>query len=474
MIRVLLAAGLVAAVLSAPAAAQSVTDHAGVFGGREVAYRAYVEETAFRDDDGALSGTMVTTSYVETGGDADRPVLFIFNGGPGASTTPLHFGAFGPYARHGEGADEVLAANPHSLLDTADLVFIDPVGTGYSRPEGDGAPFWSRSGDVETVAEMIRRWLDRHGRTDSPRYLLGQSYGTVRAAEIVARERDLDFDGVMLFALVPGDRSGPIALMTALPSYAAAAFHHGRVEADGRTVDEVYQDAVRFARTDYLAALVQGASLPEGDRREMAGRLAATTGLPVALIEDADLRIDNRLFMLNLLKDETLRTGQLDARATRSLDAPAQQPPRDDPGLGYVPRGQPAPDPADVLLRRGEAESIADAYFSQALNYVSESPYNALNLDVNAAWDHEGFADALPGLAAVMDEEPGLRVFWAAGYFDFSTPAYAGRYTLDQAGIPADRLTEAYFASGHSVFVDQDNLADLAGRARAFLAPDAR
>ncbi|MFN3538283.1 MAG: S10 family serine carboxypeptidase-like protein, partial [Brevundimonas sp.] len=286
-----LAAGVALTLaLAAPAAAQDpqgprsvATSHVAQLEDGPVAYQAVVAETVVRSEDGEGSGTVVTTSYIRTDAvSAERPVLFIFNGGPGASTTPLHFGAFGPMRRFGEADDQYLAMNPHSLLDAADLVFIDPVGTGYSRPHDDGAPFWSRTGDARSVADVIRDWLARHDRSDAPRYLLGQSYGTIRAAEITRVAPDLNFDGVLLFALVPGERSGLLAHMSALPSYAAAAWHHGRAARDGRTVEQVYEDAVVFARTDYIAALIQGAALPDAERNAMAGRLSAMTGLPAA------------------------------------------------------------------------------------------------------------------------------------------------------------------------------------------------
>ncbi|MBA3999417.1 peptidase S10 [Brevundimonas sp.] len=475
-----LAAGLaVMLTLAAPAAAQDarnprsvVTAHVTQLQDGPVAYQAVVAETMVRSEDGRASGTVVTTSYIRTNvAPAGRPVLFIFNGGPGASTTPLHFGAFGPMRRFGEGDHQYLAMNPHSLLDAADLVFIDPVGTGYSRPHDDGAPFWTRTGDARSVADVIRQWLARHERTDSPRYLLGQSYGTLRAAEIMRVAPDLEFDGVLLFALVPGERSGPLAHVSSLPSYAAAAWHHGRAARDGRTVEQVYEDAVVFARTDYIAALIQGAALPDAERGAMAGRLSAMTGLPAALIAENDLRITNTLFMFNLLADQGLRTGQLDARATARLDAPAQRPPYDDPGMNYGPEAVARPaDPEETVFRPEDGVSVVDAYYADVLDFRADDTYQALNLEVNSAWDHEGFIDAIPHLAEAMARDPDLRVFWSAGYYDLSTPAYGGRYTLDQAGIPADRLTAAYFASGHSVFIEDTNLEALADAVRDFMA----
>lgn len=452
----------------------AVTRHNLNLGGADVAYDAVVAETVVAAPEGEDQAVIVTTSYLRADvATADRPVLFIFNGGPGASTTPLHFGAFGPMQRLGEGEAQFLVANPHSLIDAVDLVFIDPTGTGYSRPQdpslGQGAPFWSRTGDARSVAEVIERWLAIHNRSASPRYLLGQSYGTVRAAEVTRVAPDLRFDGVLLFALVPGERSGPLASMSSLPSYAATAWLHDRIDRRGRSVEQVYDEAVRFARTDYVSALIQGGALPAAEKAAMAQRLSDLTGLPAALIAEHDLKIDNRLFMFNLLADRGLRTGQLDTRATARLDAPAKQPPHDDPGLSYAPEAGRAIAQGEAVFRARDGGPVVDAYYRDQLNYRSAEAYQALNLRVNSAWDHEGFKDAMPYLAQAMQRDPQMRLFWAAGYFDLSTPAYGGRYTLDQAGVPADRLTAAYFASGHSVFVEDRNLAALAQAVRTFM-----
>ena len=438
-----------------------------------IPYQAIVTRHRVQSADSAAQATIVTTAYTRTDiSDARRTVLFIFNGGPGASTTPLHFGAFGPMRRFGEGDAQYLLPNPNSLLDDADLVFIDPVGTGYSRPDEDGQPFWSRTGDARSVADVITQWLADNDRQDAPRYVLGQSYGTLRAAELTRVAPDLKIDGILLLALVPAERSGPIAAMSALPSYAATACFHAITDCNGQSPKAVYDQAVQFARTDYLTALVQGGSLPEVEKQQVAQRLSALTGLPQVLLLQHDLKIDNTLFMFNLLRDQGLRTGQLDARATDSLNAPAQQPPYDDPGLNYSPESHSRQQQTgDQAFRAAGGGSVVDAYYAQRLGYRAPDKYEALNLQVNSAWDHEGFTDAMPYLAQAMKRDPNLRLFWSAGYYDLTTPAYGARYTLDQAGIPADRLTAAYFASGHSVFIEERNLQELANAVRAFIRP---
>ncbi|MAK65109.1 MAG: peptidase S10 [Maricaulis sp.] len=465
-----------------PTGASASSAHEGVFNGVPVSYTALVETTLLPGADGETAGRMVTTTYLADSDDPDtRPVLFLFNGGPGASTTPLHFGAFGPQRRFGEEEAQVLAPNPDSLLDVADLVFIDPIGTGYSTPETeeDGAQFWSPQGDAESVAAVIQSWLLRHDREASPRYVLGQSYGTVRAGAITRAAPDLDLDGILLFALVSDMREGDVSYAVRFPTMAATAWYHGRIPQDGRTAEQVFEQAVAFVETRYWPALNEGENLSEADRLAIADEMSAWIGLPADYIAGLDLRLSNRDFMLHLLEDEGVRTGQLDTRATRSLDAPAQRPPYDDPGLSYHPDSV---DTSGLQNARGfdpaEHASIVEAYFQDWLGFEPATPYRALNLDVNRAWDwgpdgFTGFGGTNAYYAEAMAADPGLRLFWAAGYYDLSTPAYAGRHGLAEAGVPADRLTAAYFPAGHSVFVGEANRALLGDAVRDFLVPHA-
>ncbi|MDO8900077.1 MAG: peptidase S10 [Phenylobacterium sp.] len=477
LVTLALAASLAsAAQAQAPAAppAAAITTHSGLFNGQPVTYRAAVEAWRVSPGEGAASGQIITTSYVRTDPPAGpRPVIFLFNGGPGASTTPLHFGAFGPKRRLGEGAAQQMVDNPDSPLDAADLVFIDPVGTGYSRPlnPDDGQAFWTPTGDALSVKAVIADWLSAHGRETSPRYVLGQSYGTTRAALIAHHGADLNLDGVLLFALVARPPGFEMPYVTSLPSFAASAWSHGRIPREGRSAQDVYDQAVQFARTDYVSALIAGASLPPAEMAAVAQAMSALIGLPTDLILEKNLRLGRADFYLNLLKDQGLRTGQLDARATRPLDAPAQRPPYDDPGLSYTPPRPPG-EVTGALPVSAAGLSAVESYFKEHLGFATAEIYESLNLEVNAAWTWgQGEDEANQRLAEAMAANPRLRVFWAAGLFDLSTPAYAGRYMLDQAGVPAERLTAALFASGHSVFVDPKGLTRLSAAVRSFVAP---
>jgi carboxypeptidase C (cathepsin A) len=368
--------------------------------------------------------------------------------------------AFGPKRREGDG----LAANPHSPLDAVDLVFIDPVGTGFSRvlPGGDGQPYWSRTGDGAAVKSVILNWLTENGRQESPRYLAGQSYGTVRAAVILGETNDADFDGVLLFALVGSAAGREMPFVTSLPTFAAAAWHYNRIDRAGRSVDEVFQEAVEFARTDYVTALIRAGSLPASERGQIARRMSSLIGLPAELIEENDLMIDKTTFMFELLREQNLRTGLLDVRVTAVRDT-TRMSGRDDPALAGANRSD------ERSATRVRPPSSLETYFTRDLAFTTEERYIGVNFEVNSAWDWEDRRDVVPIYARAMRSDPDLRLFWAAGYFDLTTPAYAARYALDRTGIPADRLTAAYFPGAHSVFDEEANLAELAESVRRFV-----
>ena len=457
----------------AEAPAQSfVTRHVGTFNGQKVKYVASVAETVLRNADGEPTIRFVTTSYVREGlkDKASRPVIFLFNGGPSSASTWLHMGAFGPKKRTEDGPNQRMVDNPDSILDAVDLVFIDPIGTGYSRPFPgvDGKTFWSRDGDAASVKSVMAQWLKANGREASPRYMLGQSYGTTRAALVADIGADLKLDGVLLFALVGYPPGREMPFVTTLPTFATTAWYHRKVA--GRSVQQVHDEAVEFARTQYVTALIKGASLPEAEKRAVAEKMSAMIGLPTEFILAKDLRLSREDFMFNLLKDQGLRTGQLDGRATARLDAPAKRPPYDDPGMGFA-EPRPAGPAQSGVLPVAKGMNALESYFKDTLKFRTSETYNSLNLDVNAAWDHQGMADVNGLLGKAMQASPKMRLFWAAGYYDVTTPPYGARYALDQAGVPGERLTAAYFDGGHSVFTDPGNHAALSAAVRRFVRP---
>jgi carboxypeptidase C (cathepsin A) len=243
-----------------------------------------------------------------------RPVMFVFNSGPGASSSPLHFSAFGPRRRGGPG--DSLRDNPYSPLDAVDLVFIDPIGTGFPP-----APRRRRS----TVLDHLRRrgvgedvhqsWLKVNGREASPRFLCGESYGTVRAGEIVSAHKDLTFDGVLLFSLVARPTGPEMPYVVTLPTFAVTAAFHGKVDPAGRSVSEIFEEAATFARTDYIGALIQGDALPAAEKTRIAQELSNASGCPPISSRARTCASETR-FHDEPAQGTRRACGQLDSRAT--------------------------------------------------------------------------------------------------------------------------------------------------------------
>jgi carboxypeptidase C (cathepsin A) len=454
----------------ATASAKVVTTrHAITLAGKRIGYRAIVTETPLAGADGTPAAVAVTYAYVADGvrDTAKRPVLFIFNGGPGASSSPLHMKGIGPRRLVGTHMED----NPHSLLDAADLVFIDPVGTGASMPIAgkDAAPFFSVGGDARAVAMLIDRWKQANGRAASPTIIVGESYGTQRALAMLneaMKARQPLPDGVVLLALaLGGDGSPATEAMVQLPTLAAVAWYHGAADRGGRTIAQQFEAARQFAETDYVTAMVQGSALPAADRAALAARIAPLVGLPADVIAKSDLAVDKQDFMLGLLAAKGLRTGQLDARATRAIAASNFHPPFDDPSMSLG----------------SDTTATIERYLKDELGYAVPSPYRSLNLGINFKWNYEaarGGAYAggsfAPYLTAAMAAKPSLRVFTAGGYFDLTTPVEAGIFALNQARVPVDRRTTHFYPTGHSIAEDETGLEELSADLHDFIGRIAR
>jgi carboxypeptidase C (cathepsin A) len=452
-----------------PSARVVATRHRITLGGKPLAYHAIVSEQAMPGADGTPVAIGVSYAYVADMPRAagQRPVLFVFNGGPGASSSPLHMQAFGPRRMVGGGAATHLEDNRFTLLDVADLVFIDPVGTGASMPiKGkDASGYFGVGGDARGVAAMISGWLAANGRTGSPVLLVGESYGTSRALAILNESMKAKAplpDGVVLLSLSIGDSDGPVVSdAVLLPTLAAVAWYHGAVDRAGQSVAQWYDAALHFAQTDYAAALMQGPALPTAEKQRVAACMAALIGIPAATLAAHDLRLERRDFMLGLLAAKGLRTGQLDGRATRAIAASNMRPPFDDPSMS---------------LGSGTATTI-ETYLRDELGYALPSGYRSLNLGINFTWNWDkeyggsyratSFA---PYLRAAMAAKPTLRAFAAGGYYDITTPVYAGQFAIEQNDVPAGRIAFHRYPSGHSAFEDPDALAALSADLHRFVA----
>lgn len=453
------------------------TAHVGEFGGRKLRYTATFQEQALTDSSGRAIATLSATSYTLDGAAKDaRPVLVAFNGGPGASSSPLHFGAFGPYRQERQpDGTRALVPNPASLLPLADLVFVDPVGTGFSRvlPGGTGQPFWTPDGDAQAVLDFIRSWLKANGRTRSPLYVAGESYGGYRLATMAKFADDLPIAGLVLispgFALTSlGDYSTDLPYVFDLPTMALAARFHGKVAPDSRTAPQYFDDVAAFAQGEYVVALMQGSALPTAERDRLASKLSTLLGLPASTIASAGLRVDSETFLTSLLKDDGKLVGRLDTRITGPIPS-------------NVPKGRSGAmnDPALGLGRTNVITSpTITKYLRDELKVPLDRDYVSLTLDVNFSWDWragtfgpDGAPNPAPNLAALMTAQPQSRLLVVGGLYDLTCTVLGVRYAITHAGIPLERVTWARLESGHSPFEGKEG----AGRMREifgdFIAP---
>jgi carboxypeptidase C (cathepsin A) len=464
-------------VVAEPVAAPVTTHHREHVGGASFSYSATAGEFVLEDNEGKPAATIFSTSYVrdDVRDVSKRPVLFLFNGGPGSASHQLH-AALGPIHSSqsidvdapADAATGKLVPNPYSILDATDLVFIDPVGTGYSRllPGGDGHAYWNVAGDANAVLTFIRAWLQENGRGASPKFIAGESYGGVRLATLLNSADDLKLSGAiflspMLDLTASMEAQGnDLPYIVALPTMAADAWYQNKIDRNGRTVEETFKDTQLFADTDYAAALFRGSELPETDRRRIAHEVAERIGVSDQFVLDNNLRIPVRSYVVALLADKKMRIGQLDGRYVGvASDLAKNRPPFDDPSMA----------PGDDIYR------LFPAYFA-SLGFETARPYVGLAMEVNLHWDWStlppsgrGYASMMPSVTGAMHRNPDLRLMVASGYYDLSTPLGAVEFALDHADLPRDRVTTAFFEAGHSVYRNAEVNALLSAKIREFI-----
>lgn len=450
-------------------------DQAIHIGKTKLSYRIGWSSLVLTNESGAQAATISATSYTRTGvaNPATRPVLFAFNGGPGASSTPLHFNLLGPKRRIDDAPDAKKKAHPwvdntETLLDAVDLVMIDPVGTGYSRElqAGEGKRYWNVEGDGEATLQFIRNWLQQNNRISSPVFIAGESYGGTRVAQISKDLADLNVSGIILIspALDFGSASGgnDQRFIFDLPTMAVTAVAHGKVDGRGRSVEQIWKDARDFAETEYVAALQRGSLLPPDQRSQLAKKISTLIGIAPAVIEDSNLRLDSQLFL------ESLVPGQVVGRINTRIAAPKPErrsdPSRpaaaDDPALGMIGK----------LINKSD---FAREYLQNQAGLRTSLDYYALRLDLAMSWDWFGSAprnlpadqilefrayyNLTPNIAALMSKRPNMRVFLMGGYYDLATPLLGPRYALTHSGVPMDRVTMLALESGHTPFQEDEN-----------------
>ena len=434
--------------------------------GKVIKYTVTADTLMLKADDGKERASVFHVSYLKKDTEAkDRPVMFAFNGGPGSSAVWLHLGALGPklVPTSPDGTETLpppvtLIDNPHSILDVTDLVFIDPVSTGYSRPEGDtkGGEFHGVEGDIKSVGDFIRRWTTEHKRWSSPKYLLGESYGGVRAAglaEELQSSYGMSLNGVVMlsslldFRTLHGAQGDYLVNQVYLPAMAAVAHYHGKID---RNRDELLAEAQLFANGPYASALFAGATLTNAEIKTLATKLAELTGVSPELWIETNLRLSPTRFRRELLRDENKVLGRFDAR----LAWPAQSKDSDYPSY----------DPSYSVAYGAFSTSML-AYLTDDLggNEIHH-PYRILTGKVHPwKWNSENRVVNLSSrLQSAMTDNPNLRVLIMGGYTDFATPPSGIEYTLNQlVDLPKqsrDRISYVYYEAGHMFYLNEPDI----------------
>lgn len=461
-----------------------VTEHKGTFNSKKIQYRARAGETYLRDAKGEPSATFFSFDYLAINDGTDRPVTFVWNGGPGSASLWLHMGTFGPKrvvvpsnAAHAGSPPYPLVNSSETILDVTDLVFIDPVGTGYSRALGDhdGKEFWGLTEDAESIAAFIRRWLSDNKRWNSPKFLLGESYGTTRAAliaDILENEHSVALNGIVFISQAldyagstPYVADNLISHITYVPTMAATAYYHQRVEAGGASLEEWVQRAREFAVDELLPALFKGNTLDDETRASVRDTLAELTGLTPAYVEQANLRVRGNRFAKELLRDEGKIVGSLDARY----------------------QGDPVDDLTAAADFDAASNGISGAYKAAMMSYIQA--------DLGVDWERRYLSPADPrvgdewnwnpkgrdaewephwvntshNLVRALETNPGLRVLVASGYYDLVTPFFDAEYTLNRYGITPDRIDYRYYGGGHMMYVNEKAREELLRDVRSFM-----
>jgi carboxypeptidase C (cathepsin A) len=464
------------AAIPIPIEASSVTKHDLTVEGKTIHYSANAGNLLIKDDKDKPNGSIFYVAYTEDGADTKiRPVTFFYNGGPGAATIWLHMGSFGP-VRVITSSPEATGGPPfnyvpneYSLLNQSDLVFIDAPLCGFSRAVGKGTAkdFAGTDEDIKAFEKFIVRWITVNQRWNSPKFLFGESYGTTRSAGLVAALNNdgIEFNGVTLLSTVLNyNRQNPgydVQAVGYLPSFAAIAYYHGKVQKKGSLADWVEQ-AREFSRGPYTTALQQGDTLPRAEFDAIAAKVAALTGLSVAYVKETKLRIDAARFRKELLRGDEEILGRYDARfAGFDIDAAGE-------GPGF--------DPSDTGISGAYVGAFHD-YIVKELKYMSQENYYLSGPGLNQEWNFKHKASGVNGrggeqtapdvavdLSDAMRKNPHLKVFSANGYFDLATPFFNTEYDLHHMLLPpkiAGNISFGYYPAGHMVYLNVDALRDL-------------
>jgi carboxypeptidase C (cathepsin A) len=442
-----------------------------------------------KPEDWPATARMFYVAYFKKNAGAGRPVTFMYNGGPGSASMWLHMGSFGPRrvitpdAQHEEGAPYKIVNNDYSLLDVSDVVFIDAPGTGFSRIMGKDKEkaFWGTDQDAHAFDRFIRRFLTKYDRWNSPKYLFGESYGTPRSAVLSADLQHVDLNGIILLSQilafdnsVDGPKWNPgidQAYALALPTYAASAFYHHKLPSQPAALEPFLAEVEQYALGEYMTALLQGSELPEARKQAIAEKLHGYTGLPVAYLLRANLRVAGGAFSKNLQLDDETTTGRLDTR----YKGPDLDPLSSDAEY----------DPQSDAISSAYAAAL-NLYMRTELKYGRDQTYKpGAYGDADFSWDlrhqapggpaaaeQEGGTNVMPDLAYTMKQNPKMKVMLAGGYYDLATPYFEGKFEMHHLPIPQRLQTNIsyhYYQSGHMVYVNEDVLKQFHSDVAAFI-----
>jgi len=465
----------------------NISQHKGKFNGQSIKYQILAGDTFIKGKDDKPSANIFSITYTRTDvkNPEKRPLLFVFNGGPGSSSVWLHMGIFGPKrvklpsdAQRVGAPPYLLEHNPLSILDIADLVFIDPVGTGYSKPLGEhkGKEFWGVKEDAAALAQFIRVYISKHNRWNSPKYLAGESYGTTRAGALVKELQEgwgsIDLNGVMLISSILDFQAGDftpgndLPYVTTLPTYAATAWYHNQLpnKDNWPNLETFLQEVRDFALNDYATALLKGSLLKQDEQQNVIDKLHQYTGLKSEYIQQSNLRVNEFFFMKELLRDQGKVVGRLDSRYLGEDES--------------VVRERFEADPSSYAID-GAYTALVNQYFTSDLGIKRDTRYQILNADVFRNWNWlygsspraQGFLNVTPFIAKAMRQNKDFRVFVGNGYYDLATPFFATEHSINHHGIDKSRVTMKYYEAGHMMYIHQPSLEALAKDVRAFLKP---
>jgi carboxypeptidase C (cathepsin A) len=448
------------------------TKHSIRIGGQEIKYTATAGTLLLKLEDGTPKASIFYVAYTkdDISDASQRPITFTFNGGPGSSSVWLHLGAFGPRRVQMGDAGSLLPPpyklvdNEYSLLDVTDLVFIDPVSTGYSRAVPGEAPgqFHGVEQDVQSVGDFIRLYATRNRRWASPKFLAGESYGTTRAAGLsgyLQERHGMYLNGIVLISTILNfetarfDVGNDLPYILFLPTYTAIAWYHKKLPADLQgDLQKAVEESKHFARGEYLDALMAGDTLSAARRAEIAQKLARLTGLSQTYVDECDLRVQIFRFTKELLRSERRTVGRIDGRFTGVDRDAAGDRPDYDPSIAAI---------------TGPYSAMLNDYVRSDLKFESDLPYEILTGRVQpwsfAPYENR-YLNVAETLRGAMTKNPFLHVFVGKGYYDLATPFFAADYTFDHLGIDPvlrSHLSGAYYEAGHMMYAHMPSLAKM-------------